>query len=96
LAGAPDVEAPAMKPVEEKPEPMTKVLHRDDDVDTEQKWGATDPVIPEDRKGSVWVALFKCPDGHKTKATSDYRRIRCRVCEKVATIMPGYEKKGVR
>lgn len=35
-----------------------------------QDWNMMDPVIPEELKGRVWIAVYKCPDGHKTKATN--------------------------
>jgi hypothetical protein len=35
-----------------------------------QEWTLADPVIPEDLKGRVWIAVYRCPEGHKTKATN--------------------------
>ncbi len=42
-----------------------------DEVDG-QDWTRNDPVIPEEllKARKVWVAVFKCPKGHKTKATN--------------------------
>lgn len=39
------------------------------EVDT-QEWTLADPIIHEDLAGKVWVAVYRCPDGHKTKATN--------------------------
>lgn len=38
-------------------------------VDT-QHWSLVDPIIPEELTGRVWIAVYRCPDGHKTKATN--------------------------
>lgn len=35
-----------------------------------QEWTLADPVIPENLVGRVWIAVFRCPEGHKTKATN--------------------------
>lgn len=35
-----------------------------------QDWTISDPVIPAELKGRVWVAVFRCAQGHKTKATN--------------------------
>lgn len=41
------------------------------DVD-QQDWTRNDPFIPVDllKAGKVWVSVYKCPNGHKTKATN--------------------------
>jgi hypothetical protein len=47
-------------------------------------WTSADPVITNK---SVWVAVFKCNVGHKTKSTSEYRQVACHLCGSKAEIM---------
>lgn len=35
-----------------------------------QEWTRQDPEIPEELRGSIWIAVYRCPKGHKTKATN--------------------------
>lgn len=35
-----------------------------------QSWSVADPIIPDELKGRVWIAVYRCPEGHKTKATN--------------------------
>lgn len=35
-----------------------------------QDWTMSDPEIPADLVGRVWIAVYRCPTGHKTKATN--------------------------
>jgi hypothetical protein len=60
-----------------------------------QEWSKNDPVIPDDLKGRVWVAVFKCPVGHKTKATNrqDNSGIKCFECGKPSQIMSQFTEK---
>lgn len=41
----------------------------ENEVDS-QEWTLTDPVIPPELEGKVWIAVYRCPEGHKTKATN--------------------------
>lgn len=61
-------------------------------------WTMADPVIPEALKGRVWIAVFKCPKGHKTKATNRQAKsgIACWRCREEgkrikAEMMPQFE-----
>lgn len=48
-----------------------------------QDWSLSDPVIPEALKADVWIAVFKCALGHKTKATNRQAKtgVRCWRCK---------------
>lgn len=65
-----------------------------------QDWTASDPVIPEELAGKVWVAVYRCPDAHKTKATNRQKDtgVLCWKCKAAgvkvkATIMPQFLEK---
>lgn len=67
-----------------------------------QDWSQSDPLIPEDLKGKVWIAVYKCPEGHKTKATNRQAKsgVRCAVCRGQgktvkADVMPQFLEKPV-
>lgn len=62
-----------------------------------QDWTRMDPVIPEELRTSIWVAVYKCPKGHKTKATNRQATdgVFCFECKEagfkvVASIMPQF------
>lgn len=61
-----EVEAMERRSVAKKQAAIAKV---EADVDA-QEWTLADPVISDDLKGRVWIAVFRCPEGHKTKATN--------------------------
>lgn len=61
-------EANAM--VERVVEKQTKQEAKEIEAVDRQDWTRNDPVIPEGLKGKVWIAVFRCPKGHKTKATN--------------------------
>lgn len=48
-----------------------------------QDWTLADPVIPDALKDEVWVAVYKCVLGHKTKATNRQAKggVRCWRCK---------------
>lgn len=79
---------------EEKKEQKTQAAMTSVD---QQSWDRKrDPHIPPELEGRVWIAVYKCPEGHKTKATNRQREtgIRCEECllhgkEVKADIMPG-------
>lgn len=77
----PDSEADAMiERAEEKKVAATKKVEKV--VDT-QEWTKMDPVIPEELEGRAWIAVYKCPHGHKTKATNRQadKGIQCFDCK---------------
>jgi hypothetical protein len=84
----PESEADAMfERVEvKKTEERKKV---EDKVDA-QDWTRMDPDIPEALMGRVWVAVYRCEAGHKTKATNRQKDtgIWCHECKQKAEIMP--------
>lgn len=63
---------------ERKREEKEKIEAEVDD----QAWSRSDPAIPEELEGRVWVAVYKCPHGHKTKATNRQAKtgVRCWDC----------------
>lgn len=80
---------------EEKKAEAKKAVERS--VDT-QEWTKADPVIPEEMEDRVWIAVYKCPQGHKTKATNRQAEsgIRCYECKEKAAIVPLFLKKPVQ
>jgi len=68
--------------VETKKTEERKVVERG--VDS-QEWTRQDPEIPEALRGRVWVAVFKCSKGHKTKATNRQEEsgILCFECRQI-------------
>lgn len=66
VMGENEVDSMFEKAVERKEEVKRKA---EDAVDS-QEWTRQDPDIPEALKGRVWIAVFKCEKGHKTKATN--------------------------
>lgn len=62
-----------------------------------QEWTKQDPVIPEELAGRVWIAVYRCPSGHKTKATNRQADsgIQCAECSQAATIVPQFLKKPI-
>lgn len=67
-----------------------------------QEWSASDPLIPEDLKSKVWIAVYKCPEGHKTKATNRQAKtgIHCGACRiqgktVKADVMPQFLEKPI-
>lgn len=83
--------------VEEKIEEKEKaVLKLEAELDS-QDWSTADPVIPEALKDVVWVAVYRCPEAHKTKATNRQAKsgVRCWKCKGLgktvkAEIMPQF------
>lgn len=61
-----EVEAMERRSAQKKQAAIAKV---EAEVDA-QEWTLMDPVIPENLVGRVWVAVYRCPEGHKTKATN--------------------------
>lgn len=62
-----------------------------------QYWSRNDPEIPEALKDQVWVAVYRCSEGHKTKATNRQAKsgVRCWKCKESgltvkAEVMPQF------
>lgn len=74
-----EAEAMVERHVHKKEEVKAKL---EESVDA-QDWTQSDPVIPEDLIGRVWIAVFRCPEGHKTKATNRQAKsgVRCYICK---------------
>lgn len=90
-----EAEAMVERAIQKKEEVKAKL---EESVDN-QDWTMYDPVIPEDLKGRVWIAVFRCPDSHKTKATNRQADtgVWCWACgqagkKSIATIMPQFLK----
>ena len=60
-------------------------------------WTRLDPEIPKGMKGKMWVAVFKCSSGHKTKATNLQadQGIDCNECGADAEIIEAFRKPPV-
>jgi len=60
-----------------------------------QEWTKQDPVIPEELEERVWVAVYRCPNGHKTKATNRQKDsgVQCYECKETAVIVPQFLNK---
>lgn len=93
-----DFEADAMiSRAEEKKQAETDKVEKSVDV---QEWTKQDPIIPEELEGRVWVAVYRCPDNHKTKATNRQadKGVLCYECkgfgkQVTAVIVPQFLKK---
>lgn len=59
------------------------------------EWTRLDPVITNGQRKArtIWVAVFKCQDGHKTKATNRQgdEGITCYGCGKHASMMEQFK-----
>lgn len=95
-----EAEANAMveRAQEKKRAEQSKIESQLDDQD----WSRSDPIIPEELQNRVWVAVYRCPSGHKTKATNRQARtgIPCWDCKQgpdgrvvKASMMPQFMQK---